>query len=481
MKRASFMKSQARPAIFGSPAALFMFVSLVCWSAAGQALAQNLPKGIGVVRVGTRQFAPQSDSFDNAGNKMTLGEKYSSSFTGANLAAGKGGAELKRLADELQKFDGAQAPGASTAQGGLLNQLDLGRLDVDLKAQVSAYYVGMGFGISDAFMVTAGVPYTVAKVRASFSHSGGNTASQVGLQLGNLAFDELKDGLNRAAGLNTAMVIESLKKQGFSGLDSWDYSGPGDVQLGSQFSLNQALRKSITTPWNVNFTLNLTLPTGYVERPDVLLDTNIGSGAYAIQPGVNGRLRPLPGPMRNFFVGGSVSAGLNIGTTLDKRVPVGTESIPAADRIAKVKFSPGQDLMADVQVGAGSGLFEGAVFTAAKKHFRDSYSGALEGNYATLGNNTERHVVSGGVSASLTTVESYRRKLFAVPFIVTANAQTPFKGRNVVDDTYLDISFSTFFPTPMASTTAGKSGKDSDIPTPRRKVLSRSRSALAAN
>src|SRR5690606_21819416 len=138
-------------------------------SLAAPAYSQDtLPKGVGLFQYGYRGFAEQTNSYDGQGNIIPLATKLTKPLDGPSLLAGKGGEDLQTLADELNKYDG------KTGGKGLLQTLDLGRIQGEVKANIHAQIFGFGYGVTDNLTFYAGVPLVKAQVKAGISYKGQN-------------------------------------------------------------------------------------------------------------------------------------------------------------------------------------------------------------------------------------------------------------------------------------------------------------------
>jgi hypothetical protein len=428
-----------------SAALLPLIFSLIASHAAAQ---ETLPQGIGLYQFGQRTYGVQVESWNADGEKVALGSRFDRTFDGETMLSGKAGAELKRLADELAKYEGDNPQAA-----GLLSRLNLGAMSGDVNANVNARFVGIGFGINDSLTFFFGVPWIWASVQSELYVTGENNALAIKQELGDLAYDELKQGLDRAALLNEQQIRQNILDAGFAPFESWEHSGYGDVRLGFKTAFTSRLGSGLRLLTVISPTLEI--PTGYTEHPDLLTDVNFGKGYYALGLSVEERLVIA----RTFWLGIDGSVAENFGTTVEKRLPEANENLPAADRKMRVTLAPGDDVDTAGSLGVTFGWVSASWRTGLKRHFRDTYSGSAEGNYAALAAGSDSYQQYQQARLTFSTAEAYRRKKFPLPFLLSLGASQPVTARNSADESYYELSVASFFSTPLARSDKQADGK----------------------
>lgn len=400
---------------------------------------ETLPKGVGLIQLGYRKIVDQEVYYNEFGDKLTLGSKLDKDFSGKNILQGAGGPLLKRLAEELRKLD-IQDPTQSQT---VVNQLNLGSLRGDIVGQVSARIVGIGYGITDYLTFFAGIPYVDARVTADMQLVGQNTAQQVLDYLRNAAYDELKDGLRKAAQLNINQIKQSILDNGYQDISSWEHSGWGDLRIGLRTGFSTYLARPVR--FGLGLATTLEVPTGYKDDPDILTDVPTSKGYYALTFTGEPRLK--------FF--NIVTLGLNgnytkgFSTSVEKRVPEAEETITSADRKATVLISPGGNMGGAALVGVGVSVIGLEARAGFERKSRDTYTGSMTGNYRALADDSEKFENYYELGANVSTATLYQKKRFPVPFILAGTYHVATSGRNTNDNRYFEITFSTFFPTPF--------------------------------
>jgi hypothetical protein len=422
-----------------SIATVFVLLTIISESSAAQ---DTLPQGIGFYQLGQRSFSRQTYSYDKNGEKVELGARFDNQFDGKSMLSGSAGAELKRLAEELAKYEG-QNPQSQ----GLIDRLNLGAMSGDVKAKVTARFFGFGYGISDRVTFFFGVPFIDAAVKSNLNFSGENNAQTIKNELGDLAFDELKEGLDRASRINAQQIKQNILNAGFAPFESWEHRGYGDLRLGTKAAFAQHPAKGLK--FVTALTPTLEIPTGYTEHADVLTDMSFGKGYYALGLHVDERLVIA----RSIWIGVDGFFAENFETQIEKRVPEGNESLPNADRKTSVDYVPGDDVDTAASIGIEFGMISAAFRSGAKRHFGDSYNGKLTGNYQALAQNSSTYQVYQQIKLTVSTTDYYKRKSFPVPLIISFGANRPVAAQNSPDETYYEVAFASFFSSPHAKPT----------------------------
>src|SRR5690606_33098541 len=104
----------------------------------------------------------------------------------------------------------------------------------DVQAEVQAHIFGLAFGFTDWLTVFGGIPYIEASVDTQLYFDGGNNADQIKSLLGDIAYDQLKAGLDQARALNATQVIGQIEAAGYEPFDHWEHQGVGDARLGAK-------------------------------------------------------------------------------------------------------------------------------------------------------------------------------------------------------------------------------------------------------
>jgi hypothetical protein len=419
-----------------------MFVGVVCAVAAQSRQAQAqalLPTGIGMVRTSYRKYVTPNETFNADGDKVSRSKQYSTDFAGTEMLKGSYGEDLKKLAGVIKEFDPA-------TDGGLLGRLNLGQFNINIKAQIEAYVLALGMGITPWLSAYAAAPFMNVDISATPSFGGTNTALQIKSELGDAAHPQIQDGLTQASQVNVDTILTNMQASGYDA-NKWHWQARqfGDTRLGLFFDPLSYLTV-VDSPHQVVLNFEVQIPTGYLEKDTILVDTDLGRGYWNIYGEVAERLQTT-GPLWLGFVG---AGAMGIPTTRQLRVPLNEDRLPTTDRSTKVTVNPGYDYDFKGGFGLDLGLFEPALHVRYEGHTRDIYSGSMPGNYFFVSKGTDYNIFSGEFALTLSTVQAYAKKEFAVPFLAKLVWRHPFSGKNKMADEYVELTLSSFFPTPWA-------------------------------
>lgn len=408
------------------------------WSFPTIAHAQiaTLPPGVGAYQLGTRSYQTVDSRYDNSGQRVSLAKPLDRDLAGKNLLEGAGGDQLKTLAAALADYDGGK--------DGLLNDLSLGSLRGEVKADVQASYLGGAYGLSKHFSIFGGVPYIRAETNASLQFIGANNALAIKDRLGGLAFDELKAGLARAAAVGVQDVTQEISNAGYNSIDHWENRGFGDLVLGTQAAWNQGIARHVR--WGTGFTAKVTAPTGRADDPDSLTDVALGRGYFGFTLGTTQRLQLF----RYLVTGADAAYTVNANARADRRLPEHGEALVAKDRERRVSLNPGDDADGAVVFGANGAIPSGPGVAALAKfgkarHFGDRYHGSTPGDYALLSANSDTAETFGELSVDVDTVALFQARRFLIPLVATIAYHRTLSGENTNDTAYYEATLTSFF------------------------------------
>jgi hypothetical protein len=421
---------------FGSA---FIFIALASQEAA---FAQGvLPQGIGIFKAGHRYMINPSRTFDDTGKECSLGDVYSKNFSGPEMLKGTFGEDLKQLATWINKYD-------SGARGGLLDRLTLGKLSMDVKTKLQISLAGLGLGVTNWLTVYAGAPYINVDVDASLGFSGENTALQIKNELGDLIPTELEEGLERAKNVNVNDILNSFSTNGYSTNFRWKKQTWGDTKVGVFLDpLGYQGKKSANHELTLN--LELSIPTGYLGKPEILVDTDLGRGYYQVYGEISDK-HTISYP---FFLSYLSATALGVPAKRKLRVPIDDSAFPAANRLAEVTIHPGIDYDFRLEGGASFSAFEPFTTIRFEGHTKDRYSGGMAGNYEKLSEGSNFSMISSETGIHFSTVNAYKSKEFPIPFLAKISWKHPWMGYNKMSDDYVELALTAFFPTPFMEDT----------------------------
>ena len=415
---------------------------LLCFFAlttADYAFADNLPVGVGAIGIGGRQYVGEPVYYDQSGSASTLGERFNSKFDAACMSSGKCGTDLKKLYENIKKYDTSNAG----AEQSLADQLSLGSQHGRVKTDLSIKVVGMAFGITDKITVFAAVPIINASLDADIDVVGDNNAAMIKEKLGDAAFDDLKSGLDQASRLSKAAILAKITDEyRYGSINHWEYNGIGDIAVGARtgwsFKQNALPKYALALSSQINF------PTGPQYNPDSLTQMDLSRGYKSLDLSSDHRLT-----WRRAAIGSEIGGGFGIPQETVRRVPEGDEQLVAADRKSSVHVQPGMDTKLALYGILGNSTFRGQYRLGSDAHHADTFSGPIAGNYRGLDEKTASKVFYHEAAFTVTTVRAYKEKKSMLPYILTLTARNSLAGANTTAGPSFDLSFMTFFSTPM--------------------------------
>ena len=407
---------------------LLFLLLLLSVTSAESAFAQSLlPEGIVAWQAGYRSYRSQENAFDSNFQLRPIGADYTMKFDHDMLRSGKAGKDLQRLATVL---DSVGDPAET--------RLDLGVLKQHVTADLSASIFGLAYGASKDLTIFAGIPWTKAQVRNRVEFSGSNNAMAILDRLGNMAFDELRAGLEQASQLDAATIRNAIESEGYGPVDHWDYSGIGDTILGGRTAFDVELISGL--PLSIEYSPSISLPTGHADDPDLINDVGLGKGFISIAQSLTQRAMVSS----NLVLGMDQMYAYNMDARVKRRVPEENESIVAADRKTNVLYNPGDDVELGAFFEGRSGIYGARLRFADRIHYEDRYTGSIVGNYDKMSASSGTELLTYEAGFSINTVEAYQKKEFLLPFIANFTASFPIAGQNSPNFEYYELTLTSF-------------------------------------
>ena len=404
------------------------------------ALAQIglLPKGVGIINYTSRGYYSQTNQYGNAMNsRIGLGHNFDARFTGQTMMAGLNGPELKLLAETLQRYDQT----SSTGGPALLDGIDLGTLHGDVTAKVKAEIFSLAFGVAPWLTVFAAVPRVTLETRTKlrFVRDPAGSADAIRAALGDFAYQDLQDGLQRAANMGVADVQQNFDTLKYDPVDLWSNRALGDLRVGAQTSSGAAGPEEFG---GAGFYRALVmLPTGRQDDVDAFTDIPTSLGYR----GINFNTQQVYKHESRIYVGGSLEYQYNLDAKVRRRIPVGDERAIDPERTRDVKINPGDDVEAALMAGYAGDLVNASLRIADKRHYNDKYSGSLEGNYIQLGQESDTRLGYVQVGVGFTTTNLFQRKKFVYPMMIDVGYNHPLYGIHATDERFYSVAITGFF------------------------------------
>lgn len=415
----------------------------------GLAHSQILPQGIGAVYMGSRQFATGTPYFDINGKPTTLSERFDMNYSGSFLRSGKAGTDLKSLYDNIRAFEAAKG----TYEPTLADDLQLGVQKAQVDINFDAKVLGFGYGLNERWTLLLGIPIMRASIAADIDVTGENNALMIRNRLGDAAFDELKDGLEKASRINRTTILSKINDEyRYKDISYWEYSGLGDILLGgrTQWNFNRVKRPN----YSLLLTAYLSLPTGPKHDPDALAQIPVSRGYTALDVTTDHKFK-----WDLLTLGSEIGGALALPQKSTRRVPVGSEVLITPDRKVEVDWTPGPETWISAYAGVGNTEYQAQYKLGINEDHPDTFSGPIEGDYSIMGQENSSQEIYHQLNLTLSTVEMFNSKKFFMPFVITLTGHQSLGGRTTLGKRYIELTFMTFFKTPAAREDHEKSGQ----------------------
>ena len=411
---------------------------LCIFPAANAQFAAVVPEGVLAVVGAHRTYAEQNNTWNANGQRVSLSSKSQLNFDGQHLLRGEGGAKLQSLAEELKRYD----PNPNNASS-LLKRLNLGTLDVGGRAKLNVQYLGFALGLPRQTSFYFAAPIIDLQITTRFTLSGGNNATAIRDELGGLAYDELRDGLDKASQLTERDIKASIEAAEYTGVDSWRYRNFADSIAGFAFDIIPPASAPAPADFSLQGEAFVSIPTGHVDNPDILSDVGVGTGAWGVGVGLTPALKT-----EALDLSLEANATYYLPSKQIMRIPEQDETIIPASRRTNVTVQTGLDWGITAALEKKFDWFQPQYRLTFKRHERDTLRGSLPGNYSALMNPTERSQYEHAVWLNLSTIELYKQQKFPLPLRFKLAGNQIFKGNNSYDDTFFELQLVSFLPTP---------------------------------
>ncbi len=403
-----------------------------------------LPKGVGIFNYTTRGYYSQTDQYGDAMKSRTgLGHNFDSYFTGKNMLEGLNGPDLKLLAETLQRYDETSASGSVL----LLDTINLGTLRGDVTADVRAEIFSMAYGIAPWLTAFVAVPRVTLTTRTKlrFERDSGGSADAIRAALGDFAYQDLQDGLQRAANMGVADVQQNFASLNYDPVDHWTTQAMGDLRVGAQTASGAAGPEETGA---AGFYRGLVvLPTGRQDDPDAFTDIPTSLGYR----GINFNTQQVYKHASRIYAGGSLEYQYNLDAKVRRRIPIGDERAIDPERTRDVKINPGDDVEVAFMAGYAGDMINASLRVADKRHYNDKYSGSLEGNYIQVGQESDMRLGYVQAGIGFTTTNLFQRGKFVYPMMIDIGYNHPLYGIHATDERFYSVAITGFFGSPGKS------------------------------
>jgi hypothetical protein len=375
--------------------------------------------------------------------KQVHSSEVNSSFTGnkslshfkleQNLSA-KTLADSNALAKELLEELKSVSPLA-------FDKLTLGTYEGEAKAKATVQGIGFAYGITNRFTAYVAFPYYKAEVNLGLNQ----TAPDNKQEIAQLIASETGNQKSHLVAQITAQIpnvtgetIQSLivNHYGYRPVGKWQGSGMGDMELGTIYRLTDYADKGLALGAGV------VLPTGKIEDPDILQDFSFGDGQTDVYFEVMGGMAFLKDRANFDF---KIRGTHQFAKDKTYRIPESND-FP----IGKEKAVFNEKLGNMIDTTMGFTFFPKNWFNIKTEYL---YNKTSEAKYTSSFNNANRILADGTdssmhsyrIGGEITTVNSYLKGLFPLPFSTGISFEQIFAGKNTYKYSRVDFEVRFYF------------------------------------
>jgi len=302
------------------------------------------------------------------------------------------------------------------------------------------------FGVTDRLTVGIHIPYwwnktDVKEARLDTANAtvGKNVALNTLLPLivpGTvpLTTEDIQDLLGAGLDINGDGTID-IPGFGYERFDTWSGSGLSDVEVGFRYQYFK------TENWRLAFTGAVRFPTGEVDDPDNLIDTEFGEGVWA---GLIQFQNDYIG-IENLVLNGTFRYELKFPDEEELRIP---DDVNQPITLNKEKVDRDRGDVMEFEVEGTYQFLEGLSLSLLYEFsysFKDDVSGNLGFSYESLEDETRRRSHIGIISLSYSTIPLFKAKKFPIPLTASIAYRNRFAGKNAMKSQYVGAGLSVYF------------------------------------
>jgi len=386
--------------------------------------AEVLPKGVSRISLNGQFYFPVDERYDPDGHTEDIAADYNAALDSSVFPA-------------LAVFE---APPFNLPVASVGDSV----VDFEYEWQELDFYYQLG--VTDRLTVGIHIPYwwnrtDVKEARLDTTNAtvGKNVALNTLLPLTvpgtvPLITDDVQNLLGVGLDINGDGTID-IPGYGYKRFDTWSGSGLSDVEVGFRYQYFK------TENWRLAFTGAVRFPTGKVDDPDNLIDTEFGEGVWA---GLFQFQNDYIG-IKNLVLNATFRYELKFPDEEELRVPDDVNQ-PITSNKEKVDRDRGDVI--EFEVEGTYEFLEGLGFSLLYEFsymFKDDISGNLGFNYESLEDETRRRSHVAKITLSYSTIPLFQKKKFPVPLEAFIRYRNRFAGKNAMNSQYIGAGLSVFF------------------------------------
>ncbi|MBI2603380.1 MAG: hypothetical protein HYW48_10025 [Deltaproteobacteria bacterium] len=295
----------------------------------------------------------------------------------------------------------------------------IGHFTADMKGNIAVTASFLSYGVTENLTLALVVPYYQAKMNVDLGFAMNETGHKFVGILASPAVNKVESAIK--ASNPTVGFREKLRDNGMADLQAWKGSGLGDIVLASKLRFLEA------GPLSMAATNGLVFPTGAAKDPNNLIDIPFGKNSYAFFTAMLADESITDGLFFNQY------AKYTTRWPSRQDVRLKTAKDPITDDVRNVNFRLGDEweVGGSLQFEPSFGLLSGIGVTHMRK-FRDHYRTSVRASDEAWEDGTDERASYAEALIGYSSLPSFKRKEFPVPFSVALEAKQHLASTNSV-------------------------------------------------
>ncbi len=406
----------------------FILLGLIKANCLLAASYETLPKGVNTLVFKQVMTSKIESKYDSSGQEDTLDlkEEFSSNRIQDISTI------IKSYFEELK----ALSPEAFT-------NFSLGEFSANVEADINAQGLGFGHGLTDRLTIYGSLPVYHIITNIDFKQSKASNLAAVQATIRNVNPDSamgkfVKDLTLQLPNTN-AELLQSLvvNYYGYKPVGKWEKDALGDAELGFIYRLTDFTSGGLAISGGV------VLPTGDSDDPDSLQDVSTGDGQYdtfvELASGFSVYAKTFEFDLKTRYTY-QFDSNKSVRLIDDNDVPLSKNKSTVNQKLGnKIDATLSATYNPTSWINFNSAIIHSQVEQTTYSNIKDAkIKSALESD-----TEVESNWLRVGIGFS--TIESYKRKKFDVPFEAGLSVQKLLNAKNSVNYNRIDLDFKIYF------------------------------------
>jgi len=366
-------------------------------------------------------FSQIGDQFNSEGKSVSLGSNYSTQISTQFLSLMQ--PEAAKAINQLK-----------AAMPSLGDNIDIARLGLDIDSRIFTNVAVLEYGVTSRLSIGLIVPVVHAEVEVKAESDSTDQFNQVM----DAAPAPMKAALaNLQAQTSVSNINRLMTSQlGYhSGLQSWNGTGLGDIELGLKYNYFKS------HPLRMTFKTGVRLPTGRTDDPNNLFDVGFGDGQYDL-----GAYNYIDYDLlSNLYFTVEMGYVAQLSQNRSYRIPI-ADGVSVSPVQAQLRQNPGDY----IEGGFETNYTLQKVFKLAAKYryyhkFKDDYSSSANFDTSLLEKNTNESLHQAQLRLGYSNIARVKSGKDRFPYEVFGFYYHPIAGENIAKTFTGGIELKSYF------------------------------------